>query len=82
MAKAGAVTYATYCSICHRGAINPDLRRSGALSDQAAWKAIVIDGQLESQGMASFRDYLTPAQAEAVRAYMAGEAVKLKAAGG
>ena len=82
MVKAGGVTYRTYCSICHAGAIMPDLRRSSALADKAAWKAIVIDGQLEPMGMASFRDYLTPAQAEAVRAYMAGEAVKLKAAGG
>jgi mono/diheme cytochrome c family protein len=79
--KQGAALYGTYCGICHRGAINPDLRRSGALSNAQAWKAIVIDGGLESQGMASFRDYLSPAQAESIRAYMAGEARALQRAG-
>ncbi len=79
---AGMKTYFTYCQICHAGAINPDLRRSPFLSSRQAWKSVVIDGALEPRGMASFKGYLTPVQAEEVRAYMAGEAVKLKAAGG
>jgi PQQ-dependent dehydrogenase (methanol/ethanol family) len=78
MVAAGAKSYGTYCRICHAGAINPDLRRSAALADKALWKSIVIDGRLEPMGMASFRGYLTADQAEEVRAYVAGEAVKLK----
>jgi GrpB-like predicted nucleotidyltransferase (UPF0157 family) len=49
----------------------PDLRRSAALSDSALWKAILIDGALEPAGMASFRDWLKPDQAEEIRAYIA-----------
>jgi len=75
----GARWYGTYCGICHRGPVNPDLRRANALSDRAAFRAIVIDGALTMNGMASFRDYLTPDQAESVRAYLSGEAEKLKA---
>jgi PQQ-dependent dehydrogenase (methanol/ethanol family) len=78
---AGEKLYETYCQICHRGAIMPDLRRSPALASQSAWKAIVIDGAFEPGGMASFRAYLKPDQAEDIRAYVAGEATKLKTGG-
>jgi PQQ-dependent dehydrogenase (methanol/ethanol family) len=76
----GAKQFGVYCWMCHGGPVNPDLRRSGALTDKDAWKAIVIDGALEPGGMASFRDYLTPAQAESIRAYMSAQAEALKAA--
>ncbi len=36
----------------------------------------MIDGALEPNGMASFRDYITPEQAEGIRAYMNAEAAK------
>jgi PQQ-dependent dehydrogenase (methanol/ethanol family) len=75
----GAKWYFAFCSICHGGPINPDLRRAGALSDRDAWKAVVIDGALEPNGMASFRDYLSPDQAETIRAYLSGQAAALKA---
>ena len=75
----GARWYGTYCGICHRGPVNPDLRRSNALSDRNAFRAIVIDGALTQNGMVSFRDYLTPAQAENIRAYLSGEAATLRA---
>lgn len=78
-ARAGEKLYGTYCAICHKGAIMPDLRRAPELASQAAWKAVVIDGALETGGMASFRDYLTPDQAEDIRAYIAGQAMQLKA---
>ena len=78
---AGGKLYGTYCQICHRGAIMPDLRRSAALSSNAAWKSIVIDGAFEPGGMASFRDYLSPDQAEDIRAYVGGQAAQLKAGG-
>ena len=72
----GAKWYGTFCAICHRGPVNPDLRRTPLLKDREAWKAVVIDGALEPNGMASFRDYITPDQAEGIRAYMNAEAVK------
>jgi PQQ-dependent dehydrogenase (methanol/ethanol family) len=75
----GAKWYFAFCSICHGGPINPDLRRVGALANRDAWKAVVIDGALEPNGMASFRNYLTPDQAEAIRAYVSGQADALKA---
>ena len=74
----GGKWYETYCAICHRGPVNPDLRRSGALPSAEAWRAVVIDGALEPNGMASFRDYLTPAQAETIRAYISGLADDLR----
>jgi PQQ-dependent dehydrogenase (methanol/ethanol family) len=77
--QAGGKLYVTYCQICHAGAIMPDLRRSAALATRDAWKSIVIDGAFESGGMASFRDYLTPDQAEDIRAYVAGQSQQLKA---
>jgi PQQ-dependent dehydrogenase (methanol/ethanol family) len=80
MAERGAIHYATNCRVCHGGAILPDLRRSGVLADKAAWQEVVIGGVLEPRGMASFRDYLSPIQAEEIRAFVAGEARKLQAA--
>jgi quinohemoprotein ethanol dehydrogenase len=69
-----------YCWMCHSGPVNPDLRRSGALPSADAWRSILIDGALEPAGMASFRDYLTPEQAEAIRAHISSLSQKLKAA--
>lgn len=66
----GQKKYAAFCSICHTGPVNPDLRRSAILGDHEAWKAIVIDGALESAGMANFRDYLSSEEAEAIRGYV------------
>lgn len=77
----GGKWYGTYCAICHRGPVNPDLRRSATLTDADAWRGVIIDGALEANGMASFRDYLTPAQAEAIRAYVNGEARALQQSG-
>jgi len=72
----GAKWYVTYCSICHTGPVNPDLKRSPVLADRDAWRAVLIDGVLQGNGMASFRDYLTADQAETIRAYVAEEADK------
>ena len=74
----GGKLYMTYCSICHTGPVNPDLRRSSVLTSAESWKAVVIDGILEPNGMASFRDYLAPAQAEAIRAFLNGRAKELQ----
>ncbi|MEP7243746.1 MAG: cytochrome c [Gammaproteobacteria bacterium] len=78
----GKEHYARFCGRCHgmnmmAANIVPDLRRSAALADKDAWNAIVIGGALEKQGMVSWARFITPDDAEAIRAYTADEARKL-----
>ncbi|MEB0161016.1 cytochrome c, partial [Pseudomonas sp. AH2 (2023)] len=59
----GRILFADNCGSCHgmggwAAGIIPDLRRSGALGDPAAWQAVVIDGVLQDRGMISFKPYL------------------------
>ena len=70
--------YERHCTYCHgaglsTGGATPDLRRSGAAIHEV-WQNIVIDGVLASAGMVSFRDYVTPQDAEAIRQYVLAEA--------
>ncbi|HZF17520.1 MAG TPA: PQQ-dependent dehydrogenase, methanol/ethanol family [Steroidobacteraceae bacterium] len=75
--------YFTYCTICHGGPVNPDLRRSSFLTDKSAWQTVVIGGALAPNGMASFASYLKPEEAEGIRAYVNEQAKALmKAEGG
>jgi quinohemoprotein ethanol dehydrogenase len=81
--KKGGDLFADNCAACHgmnawSGGIMPDLRRAAALGDAAAWRAIVYDGALQSQGMISFRDYLTLADVEAIRVFVAGQTIEAK----
>jgi mono/diheme cytochrome c family protein len=73
----GEHEYTSHCASCHGTAdafrvssLFPDLRYAGALWGAEAFKAIVIDGALQSNGMVSFRKMLTPQDAEAIRAYV------------
>jgi len=80
----GQQVYETNCSVCHGPAgissgVLPDLRRSGALADKAAWNGIVIGGALKDRGMVSFAKWIGADDAEAVRAYIGGHARKLQA---
>jgi len=68
--EAGREQYFAYCMICHGGPTNPELDRTPHMRNAESWKAIVIDGALADNGMASFKDYLTDEQAEAIRAYV------------
>lgn len=82
----GRIIFADNCGSCHgmggwSAGIIPDLRRSPALTDAELWKSIVIDGALQDRGMISFKADLTPADAEAVRAYLASETVALSQKG-
>jgi quinohemoprotein ethanol dehydrogenase len=79
MIEAGAEPYRVYCSRCHGAEarslnIIPDLRRSAALTSAALWKNIVIDGALEANGMIGWSQFLTPEDAETIRAYVAAQA--------
>lgn len=39
-----------------------------------SWKSVVIDGALKERGMASFAGFLSPKDAEDIRAYVIAEA--------
>jgi mono/diheme cytochrome c family protein len=66
-----------YCQICHGGPVNPDLRRSALLQSKETFQQVVIGGALSQNGMASFKDYMTDADAESVRAYLNQRAKEL-----
>jgi PQQ-dependent dehydrogenase (methanol/ethanol family) len=72
----GQKWYLTYCSICHTGPVNPDLFRSPMATSKEAWQQVVIGGLLSNNGMISFKRWLTPDQAEHIRAYVLSEAKK------
>ncbi|WP_250890406.1 PQQ-dependent dehydrogenase, methanol/ethanol family [Sphingobium nicotianae] len=79
----GSKFYYMYCTICHNGPVNPDLKRSALLKDKDAFQQVVIGGALAQNGMASFKDYLKPEDAEGIRAFLNGQAKELlKAEGG
>jgi alcohol dehydrogenase (cytochrome c)/quinohemoprotein ethanol dehydrogenase len=86
----GAKMYARHCQRCHGGgaaggglgATGPaDLRRSGFIQAQAAFDQVVREGALLQQGMAPFKNDVTPDQAKAIRAYIVYQAHQAKAAG-
>jgi mono/diheme cytochrome c family protein len=72
------------CASCHgvnNGRVSslfPDLRYAAALNSPELFSAIVIDGILQQNGMVSFRDSLTPEQADSIRAYVVTLANDLK----
>lgn len=72
----GEKLYHHSCFGCHgAGAIAeslspPDLRYSGFLHSKAAWASVVSDGILKDRGMVSFEKNFTPAEVEAIRAYV------------
>ena len=74
-AEAGQRNYDRVCAACHGASVRsvtsvPDLRYSPAIADAATFKSIVIDGVRAQKGMVGFASVLTPADAEAVRAYL------------
>ncbi len=79
----GETIYGRRCGLCHgfdavSGNIVPDLRRSAFLTSPQAWQSVVIGGALASRGMISWKQFVTPAQAEAVRAFVGERARALK----
>lgn len=70
---AGAALFAANCGSCHANferAPVPDLRRSGAIRDAAAFKAVVHDGALQKRGMPAWDDLLNEQQTEQIRAHL------------
>jgi quinohemoprotein ethanol dehydrogenase len=80
---AGLAQYTAHCATCHGNdgrvsSVFPDLRYAGALQSADIFKAIVIDGALQANGMVSFAKVLTPQDAEAIRAHVVHLANQLK----
>lgn len=76
---AGRKSYYVNCGFCHGEAavgnhVLPDLRYSATITDPNVFRQIVIDGMLKDNGMASFRAYLSPQDAENIRGYISSEA--------
>jgi alcohol dehydrogenase (cytochrome c)/quinohemoprotein ethanol dehydrogenase len=80
----GETQYTEHCASCHGNntarvsSLFPDLRYAGPLWSSDAFKAVVIDGALQANGMVSFQKVLTPEDAEAIRAYVVHIANDLK----
>jgi quinohemoprotein ethanol dehydrogenase len=74
----GNYIYHNHCAGCHGGnatsaGMIPDLRYSINII-APAWKAIVIDGALEGNGMPNWSEYLDIEEMEKVKAYVVHEA--------
>ncbi len=85
--SAGTVHYARNCAVCHgplaiSSGVLPDLRWSAISGDADAWKAVVMEGSLSTNGMVSFAEHLTPQESEAIRAYVLTQAHTAANAGG
>ena len=71
----GRFLYQRFCFNCHGdtavgGGVLPDLRYSGFSHNQAAWDRVVLQGALQSRGMAAFSAVLTAEDTQAIRAYV------------
>jgi mono/diheme cytochrome c family protein len=77
-----ALLYEHHCAICHgvaavTGGVLPDLRRSVRLQGADEWRRVVVDGDLAPRGMPRFGRYVSAADAELIRSYVARQAVVL-----
>jgi quinohemoprotein ethanol dehydrogenase len=75
----GTVAFARNCAVCHAAlaissGVLPDLRWSSFTGNADAWRSVVIDGALSSNGMVSFAQYLKAEETEAIRAYVLTQA--------
>jgi len=79
----GAAVYGQFCMVCHgsgaiSGGVLPDLRRAPSLQDANVW-AQTVRGARAANGMPDFTEWISDSDAEAVRAYVAREAMQLYA---
>ncbi|MDQ2920978.1 MAG: cytochrome c, partial [Acidobacteriota bacterium] len=79
---AGAVFFAQHCAVCHGiaatggGGVLPDLRQIPP-EQFNRFRKIVLDGSLAGAGMPSFKQWLTPEEVDAIRAYIIDRRVEL-----
>ena len=83
----GEKQYTEHCAGCHGNnapngrsvsSLFPDLRYSGQLWTADGFKAVVLGGALQQNGMVSFAKDLKPEDAEAIRAYMVHQSTLAK----
>ena len=83
----GEQQYVAHCAGCHGNnapggrqvsSLFPDLRYAGALWSADAFKAIVLGGALQDNGMVSFSKAITAEDAEAIRSYVVSLANQAK----
>jgi mono/diheme cytochrome c family protein len=79
----GKVVFHRHCAMCHGdslrgGGLTPDLRHSGE-NVHNIWQDIVLGGVLKARGMVSFAEFVSEADAEAIRQYVLSEANRLYA---
>ena len=77
----GETSYNRNCAVCHgsegislRPDTYPDLRRSSRMINQESWEAVVLEGELQDEGMVSFSNVLDDGEAEAIRSYIISRA--------
>jgi PQQ-dependent dehydrogenase (methanol/ethanol family) len=77
----GETSYNSTCAVCHgsngvslRPDTYPDLRRSARMVSEDAWSSVVLEGELQDNGMISFANVLEDGEAEAIRAYIISRA--------
>jgi quinohemoprotein ethanol dehydrogenase len=81
--EAGHKQFASHCAMCHdtqfanRG-VFPDLRYSPMINTPEAFSAVVVNGALQANGMASFKERMSADEVESVRAYIIQRANQLK----
>ena len=80
----GAVVYSGFCAPCHgagvvSAGVIADLRRSTRLQNADAWQRAITEGASGSSAMPNFHEFLTPADAAAIRGYVARQAAALYA---
>ncbi|MGE0665246.1 MAG: PQQ-dependent dehydrogenase, methanol/ethanol family [Sphingomonadales bacterium] len=77
-AAEGRTLFKDHCTRCHGvdavAGTFPDLRYTPLILDGEAWKTVVMDGVLAQRGMVGFAGQFRPGDAEAIRAYLLGEA--------
>ncbi|NNE57613.1 MAG: PQQ-dependent dehydrogenase, methanol/ethanol family [Hellea sp.] len=75
----GVTAYANSCAVCHgdhafASGLTPNLRYSGVTADAETWQMVVREGLLAENGMPNFGKVYDAETAEAIRAYVIGEA--------
>lgn len=81
----GHQQFTSHCAMCHEPfaanrSVFPDLRYSAALNSAAAFNGIVLEGALQTAGMASFKGKMSTEEVQSIRDYMIERANQAKEA--